>query len=446
MNEPAAAQAHLVRLDHIGDEVTGESRGVRMMLCHLAYWRMWRARDAARTVELAERALSQGQLLVDVGSEAPEVNSAVMTLICADRLESAGALLDDALANARLHGSRYGFAHVSFLRSMLALRRGSLHDVEAEAEAVLETTLPSGLSIGAAVATALLITALIERGAPQAAANALGPLGLTEGEVPAQVPYNLVLSARGRLRIARGDLNGGLVDLHECGRRNRMLELRNPVFIPWRIHAALAHRARGEFAAARALASEELDAARDWGTPGAIGEAQRLAGLLASGDEAVVLLQQATVALADSPARLEYARALIDLGAALRRSNCRTEARQPLTRGLDLADRCGAKVLRQRALDELAAMGARPRRTRLSGLESLTASERRVAQMAAAGLGNVEIAQTLFVTRKTVEKHLGNVYTKLGVSSRTALKQRFAEPISHSEKLVASTELHEHTN
>ena len=71
-------------------------------------------------------------------------------------------------------------------------------------------------------------------------------------------------------------------------------------------------------------------------------------------------------------------------------------------------------MLAERAPEELAATGARPRRSRLSGVDALTASERRVARMAARGVGNVEIAQSLFVTRKTVEKHLGNVYTKLG--------------------------------
>jgi DNA-binding CsgD family transcriptional regulator len=438
MNEPAAARTHLVRLDRVGEELSGDSRGARLMLCHLAYWRMWRSQGAAQAVELAERAVSDGQLLVEIGSEASEINSAAMTLICADRLDSAGELLNAALANARQQGSRTGFGHISFLRSMLALRRGELHDVEAEAEAVLEATLPFGLSIGAAVATALLVTALIERGMPQAAASALEAIGLADGEVPTQAPYNLVLSARGRLRIARGDLAGGLADLHECGRRNRQLNIRNAVFIPWRVHAALAHRSRGDLAAARVLASDELDAARDWGTPGAIGEAQRLAGLLGSGEESVALLQQATAALADSPARLEYARALVDLGAACRRLNRRTQAREPLTRGLDIADRCGANLLCRRALDELAAMGARPRRFRVSGLESLTSSERRVAQMAAAGFGNVEIAQTLFVTRKTVEKHLGNAYTKLGVTSRAALKPHFADTLSDPPKIVAT--------
>ena len=129
--------------------------------------------------------------------------------------------------------------------------------------------------------------------------------------------------------------------------------------------------------------------------------------------------------LATSPARLEHAVGLVDLGAALRRNNRRSQARARLSLGLDLADACGASVLADRAREELAMLGFRPRRSQLTGLGALTASERRVAQLAADGLGNVEIAQTLFVTRKTVEKHLGNVYAKLGVTSRAALPAVF---------------------
>ena len=96
-------------------------------------------------------------------------------------------------------------------------------------------------------------------------------------------------------------------------------------------------------------------------------------------------------------------------------------ARKPLRTGLDLAHDCGATALAERAGTELAATGTRPRRPPHSGLDALTPSERRVAQMAAEGLGNREIAQALFVTEKTVEWHLGQAYRKLDVHSRREL-------------------------
>jgi DNA-binding CsgD family transcriptional regulator len=99
----------------------------------------------------------------------------------------------------------------------------------------------------------------------------------------------------------------------------------------------------------------------------------------------------------------------------------------PCPRALDLAAGCGARALAARAREELVSVGARPRRERLSGVEALTASERRVAQMAAAGMTNREIAQALFVTIKTVTLHLTRVYEKLDVAGRAQLSRALGE-------------------
>ena len=123
-------------------------------------------------------------------------------------------------------------------------------------------------------------------------------------------------------------------------------------------------------------------------------------------------------------ARLERARALADLGALLRRRNRRTEARALLREALDTAHRSGAGPLAEYAGTELRATGARPRRVVLTGLDSLTASERRVAELASQGLTNREIAQTLFVTARTVEGHLTSVFRKLRLDSRDELLPR----------------------
>src|SRR5439155_8927346 len=123
----------------------------------------------------------------------------------------------------------------------------------------------------------------------------------------------------------------------------------------------------------------------------------------------------------------ERAQALVDLGAALRRSGKRAAAREPLRRGLDLARECGATALARRADQELVMAGARPRRRAFRGIESLTAAERRVATMAAEGMANRDIAQALFVTVRTVENHLARVYPKLDVHSRTDLPTALAK-------------------
>jgi DNA-binding CsgD family transcriptional regulator len=143
--------------------------------------------------------------------------------------------------------------------------------------------------------------------------------------------------------------------------------------------------------------------------------------MVEGGEHGLSVLQDAADVLAGSPARLEQARALVELGSALRRANRRAAAREPLRVGLDMALECGATRLAERGQTELAATGARPRRDRITGRDALTPSEQRIAQMAVDGLSNREIAQALFVTPKTVENHLGHVYRKLEVSGREGL-------------------------
>ena len=134
-----------------------------------------------------------------------------------------------------------------------------------------------------------------------------------------------------------------------------------------------------------------------------------------------MLLREAVAVLEGSPARLELAHALAALGAATRRAGGRSEARELLRRALELAQLCGAGRLEAELRTELVAAGARPRRAMLTGVDALTPSELRVAQLAAAGKSNRQIAQTLFVTLKTVEMHLAGSYRKLGISSRSEL-------------------------
>jgi DNA-binding CsgD family transcriptional regulator len=126
-----------------------------------------------------------------------------------------------------------------------------------------------------------------------------------------------------------------------------------------------------------------------------------------------------------------YLGALIDLGSALRRAGRRTDAREPLRAGYELARECGAHGVAETARLELAASGVRLRRERLTGAASLTASELRIADLAAAGASDAEIAQALFVTVKTVEMHLTHAYRKLDITRRAALPAALADADTH---------------
>jgi DNA-binding CsgD family transcriptional regulator len=199
----------------------------------------------------------------------------------------------------------------------------------------------------------------------------------------------------------------------------------NPFDAPWRSHKALALAGLDRHDEALPLVEVELERARTWGAPGTVARTLRVLGML-KGDEGLAHLEEAVELVAASPARLEHAKALLALGAALRHARRPTEARDPLRRALELAGVCGAPALADQARAELHAAGGRPRTAALTGVDSLTPSERRVAQLAAAGHTNRDIAQELFVTPKTVESHLGNVYRKLGINSRQGLGSELA--------------------
>ena len=142
----------------------------------------------------------------------------------------------------------------------------------------------------------------------------------------------------------------------------------------------------------------------------------------------IALLREAVSRLDLSGEPLERARAYADLGAALRQAGRPVEAREPLRVAVDLAHRFGATALEEHALAELRAAGARPRRRAISGPGALTRSERRIAELAAGGRLNREIAEALVVTLATVEYHLRNAYRKLGITSRKQLAHALAAP------------------
>jgi hypothetical protein len=126
----------------------------------------------------------------------------------------------------------------------------------------------------------------------------------------------------------------------------------NPSYVPLR--STLAQALAGDDPAqARALVAEELGRARELGQPRGIGVALRVQGLLEGGEAAIARLDEAVETLRASPARLELARALCDLGAAMRRGRRPSAAREPLREGLELAERSGAEALARHARAEL---------------------------------------------------------------------------------------------
>jgi DNA-binding NarL/FixJ family response regulator len=246
--------------------------------------------------------------------------------------------------------------------------------------------------------------------------------------LPDSLPHRALLHSRGQLRLIAGDTQRALDDFDEFDRREAAWATINPWLNNHRHGATLARARLGRADEARERARAALQAAKRWGTHHAVGRALVALGTTSPADEADAHLSGAVAILAASPARLDHAAALVELGAVRRRSGARKAAETALREGLDLAARLGAGLLVERARGELVAMGRRPRRTAITGVDALTGSERRVADLAAAGMTNRDIAQSLFVTTRTVEIHLSAAYRKLGIDSRSRLGDALSPP------------------
>jgi DNA-binding CsgD family transcriptional regulator len=155
----------------------------------------------------------------------------------------------------------------------------------------------------------------------------------------------------------------------------------------------------------------------------ALGAAGRCRGLLASAlgrqDEALVAFERAIAEHDRVSIPFDRARTLLAHGGALRRAMRKRDARTVLDEALADFDRLGATLYADRTREELGRIGGTT-----AAAEELTAAEQKVAQLVAQGLTNKEVAAALFVTPKTIEFHLGNVFRKLGVRSRTELARR----------------------
>jgi DNA-binding CsgD family transcriptional regulator len=326
------------------------------------------------------------------------------------------AVLDDAFADATARASVLAFAMASYARSWPRLWAGRLDEAAADGLAAVDAWR-GGMEMYLPAAGYWAACALLERGEDEQAAELVRTLGNPEPWGAAMGSF--VFAAQGKLAAARGD-HAAARDLHlACGAAiTGGVGATNPSQMAWRSEAARAAAALGDLAHARALAAEELEVARRFGAPRALGVALTVDAVLA-GDEARV--REAIVLLDCGFSRLEHVRALVELGALIRRDGRRAAAREPLADALEHAHRLGARRLAERAHEELVATGARPRRAMRHGTDALTPSERRVAALAAQGVPNREIAGRLFVTVSTVEWHLRQAYAKLGIGSRREL-------------------------
>jgi DNA-binding CsgD family transcriptional regulator len=433
LNDPATAPSLALRGERLRERAAGDPAAPLELLAVAGFTSVLSNEPAGVGADLATRALlAEGGAPSSSEREpwfsfATWFSQATLALLWAERYAQVRPLLDASIARARITGDSGRLALGLATRGWLSLRRGDLCAAEGDARTALAATALPAPPLYRVLNGALLIKALVDQADFDAAEDALEPLDCEaeSGSLPAAV----LRFARGRLRVGQGRIAEGLGDFLAVGARLTRGMVTCPGFLPWQSEAALAQLALGDREPARRLAEEELELAQAFGAPRALGIAKRAAGVIAGGDRGASLVREAIDEFERGDAGLDRARALADLGALLRRRNRRTEARDLLREALDAAHRSGAKALADQAEIELRATGARPRRVVLTGLDSLTASERRIAELASQGLTNREIAQSLFVTARTVEGHLTSVFRKLGVESRDELPAALASGV-----------------
>ena len=384
--------------------------------------------DAARATDLIHRAIAveehgyyESVMRASVGRP---MTAFVLTLL--ERFDESREILDRLVSAARDYGDRSAAGVFLAERAWTRYRAGNAEGAEADASEALRIARDATRARGhAPIAASVAVLAGMERERPFEELEAI-VAGLPPAGDPDTVVQDDLALARAWLRLAQGDARGA-ADAALVLDRADSWGCSSPTLLPWRSVASVALAQLGEEERALALAQEELRLAEDLGTPRALGIAQRAVALAGPAEQRVPMLEAAVATFERGSARLELARVTCELGAELRRRGERSAAREVLRRAYALATECGGTALANRTRDELSRSGARLIREPASGVEALTPSEVRVAELAAEGLTNREVAQALFVSEKTVETHLGRVYRKLGIKSRHALPSALAD-------------------
>lgn len=359
------------------------------------------------------------EVVDELGSEAPLVALLINGLVAAggEGWETAQRVIEATEATARTQGSSLGIAVACTQRSRLNNLAGNLREAEADAELAVELAARANdMLLPFSVASMVMSRTL--QGRLDAADEALRMHGFHTGEVPATALGANLLLARQMLRREQGRYDEAVADLHRLAPFARG---QAPWPTSWTPEAVQTLRAAGQAEEAARIARAHRNVAESWGAPLHRAEAALLEATF-DRDTAAEAAEYALEALGQVPAQLTRARALYTLGAARRRANARSEAKDLLLEALETATHTAAEPLVAAIREELAAAGVRPRRSERTGVAALTPSELRIVRLAAQGMTNPEIAQELFVSPKTVENHLGNAYSKLAVASRKELR------------------------
>lgn len=410
-----------VNLDRYRDQIDPETPGGRLAAALEAGSAVagGKAGDAA---EAAKRALGEDGALFAEELDFTAPTMVIFTLLVSDQFEVAQRGARQALSFALARGATTEISVARTLNGLVSWLGGDLSAAEADLRQGIELARLAGLAPLLLMFTPILVDVLVQRDELQAAEAELETLGASGGaQLPPAPPFLGIFLARGHWYLEKGEYEAAIADFDSVAVVADSIGFGGGPALMASSYAVTACLALDRQEEARKWAADALGMTEQWGPPAGIGAALAVKAATRSGEERIEMLEEAVTLLDGTLLRAAHTNALLELGVALRRHGRRADARAPLREAIDLARRRGAVLIARRASEELQATGEKVRSYAPIGVESLTPSERRVAELAASGMTNRQIAQSLFVTVKTVEAHLSAAYDKLDIESRRQL-------------------------
>lgn len=410
-----------VNLDRYRDQIDPDTPGGRLAAALEAGSAAagGKAEDAA---EAAKRALGEDGALFAEELDFTAPTMVIFTLLVSDQFEVAQRGARQALSFALERGATTEISVARCLNGLVSWLGGDLSAAEADLRQGIELARLAGLAPLLLMFTPILVDVLVQRDELQAAEAELQTLGASGGaQLPPAPPFLGIFLARGHWYLEKGEYEAAIADFDSVQVVADSIGFGGGPALMASSYAVTACLALDRLEEARKWADDALSMTERWGPPAGVGAALAVMAATRSGEERIEMLEEAVTLLDGTLLRAAHTNSLLQLGVALRRHGRRADARAPLREAIDLARRRGAVLIARRASEELQATGEKVRSYAPIGVESLTPSERRVAELAASGMTNRQIAQSLFVTVKTVEAHLSATYDKLDIGSRRQL-------------------------
>ncbi|WP_157171934.1 helix-turn-helix transcriptional regulator [Nocardia higoensis] len=358
-----------------------------------------------------ESLVRRSERILDFESCEPDAGClwlALLVLVYADRGSQAAAYCEHLLAAARRDLPRRTVEVLILVKARIDILGGR----PAAAVEALSPLLTGASPALRGLVLAWLLEALVQVGDMR---NARRLACERMQSVEALPDRAHALAARGELYRVEGDLEQSLADHMASGKVLTALNVANPAIVPWRSKAAHAAAGLGRCDLAAALAEDELAAARRWGSPGAVGRALHALGMARQDSRSIATLERAVELLDLAGLRYELMGALCDLGQLYAVWGDAGRSRSVVETATELAVAAGSGPVLQQANSVLGTLDDRNRAAQL------TKQELKIADLASRGYSNKSIAETMFLTVRTVEFHLSNVYRKLGIAGRRQL-------------------------